>query len=144
MKTHKQKLTDCHTAYKAAKTGTRPQTQTKSISTHPVVSVPNKSEAKVLAECLHWLKQHRVFHNRHDCGAGDLGHGFATYGIKHSGDIHGILLSGVHFEVECKRGGGGRLSEGQQQRMWDVRATGGEYWVVHGVEELVHYMRGLV
>ena len=148
-RTHKQKLADCHTVYKAAKTGTRPEQQAKdrSVPTHPVVSVPNRSEAKVLTECIKWLKQHRVFHDRHDCGSG---HGHAIYGIKHSGDIHGILpcslgqTAGKHFEIEFKRGGGGRLSEGQQERMWDVRAAGGQYWVVHGVAELVHYMKGLV
>lgn len=146
MKTRKQKLTDHHTAYQAAKTGTRPKRQPKGgIPTHPVVPVvKGRSEAKVLAECIKWLKGHRVFCDRHDCGAGDLGHGFATYGIKYAGDIIGILSSGVHFEIECKRGAGGRLSKGQQERMVDVRATNGEYWVVHGLAELVHYMGGLV
>jgi len=144
MKTQKQKLAESHAAYTAAKTGTRPRTQTGSIPTHPVVSVPNKSEAKVLAECIKWLKSHRVFHNRHDCGAGDLGHGFATYGIKGSGDIHGILHDGRHFEIECKRGGGGRLSEGQQSRMAGVRATNGLYFVVHGKKELEYCMKELV
>ena len=144
-KTKRQKLAEYNTAYNAAKAGTRPRRQPKGgIQTHPVVPVPSKSEAKVLAECLKWLRGRRVFCTRHDCGAGDLGHGFATYGIKYSGDIHGILPSGIHFEVECKRGGGGVQSEGQQERMRGVRATGGQYWVVHGLDELVHYMGGLV
>jgi hypothetical protein len=101
-------------------------------------------EAGVLAECRQWLKQHRIFHDRHDCGAGDFGHGFATYGIKGAGDIIGILFDGRHFEIETKAGFGGRLSAIQQKRMVDVREVGGVYLVVHGVEELVEMMQGLV
>jgi len=146
MRTKRQKLTDTYTAYQAAKTGTRPRRQPKAgIQTRPVVDVPtNRSEAKVLAECLKWLKGHRVFCNRHDCGAGDLGYGFATYGIKYAGDIIGLLPSGIHFEVECKHGRGGTLSPGQQQRMADVRAMGGLYFVVHGVAELMYYFKELI
>lgn len=116
-----------------------------SIRTHPVVPVDeNKSEADVLADCLSWLKKHRVFHNRHDCGAGDFGYGYATYGIKNSGDIHGILKDGRHFEIETKRGSGGTQSKGQQKRMRDVRDNGGLYFVVHGIEELEYYMRDYI
>jgi hypothetical protein len=106
----------------------------------PVKGLP---ETGVLAECRKWLKQHRIFHDRHDCGAGDFGHGFATYGIVGAGDIIGILPDGIHFEIETKAGGGGRLSAVQQKRMADVQATNGVYLVVHGVEELVDMMRGL-
>lgn len=95
----------------------------------------------VLSECLKWLRQHRVFHDRHDCGSG---HGHAIYGIKFAGDIIGILPDGRHFEIECKHGKGGKQSAGQQKRMWDVRAAGGAYIVVHGVEELEYYIGRLV
>ena len=144
MKTKKQKFDDIYEVYKTVKVGERPERQAKdrSIPTHSVVAVnKGRSESKVLAECIKWLKSHRVFHNRHDCGSG---HGHAIYGIKHSGDIHGILPSGKHFEIECKQGKGGRLSAGQQERMADVQAAGGLYFVVHGVEELVFYMGDLV
>lgn len=143
MKTHKQKLTECHAAYEAAKTGQRPKWQAKdgSISTHPAVPVRDFRESTVLLACLQWLRQRRVFCNRHDCGSG---YGHAIYGIKHSGDIHGYLPDGRGFEIEVKRGKGGRLSVGQQQRMADVRATNALYFVVHGVEEIQHYMGELV
>ena len=113
-----------------------------SIQTHPVVSVNSKKlEHEVLADCLDWLKKYHVFCNRHDSGSFQNERGqWGTYGIKNSGDIHGMgAPHGTHFEVECKRGSGGRLSEGQQKRMKDVRATGALYCVVHGVEELEHY-----
>ena len=115
-----------------------------SIATHPVVAVdPSKYEADVLKECLDWLKQHHVMHNRHDCGSGDMsGAGMATYGIRSSGDIHGMLRhhSGKHFEIETKRGSGGRLSKGQQKRKRDVEYNNGLYFVVHGINELIFYM----
>ena len=144
-KSRKQKLDDSYTVYEAAKTGQRPKVRAKdgSIQTHSVVPVnKGQSEAKVLVGCLDWLKARRVFCDRHDCGSG---HGHAIYGIKHSGDIHGILSDGRHFEIEVKRGGGGRLSAGQQDRMARIHnLTVGLYFVVHGVEELEHYMGGLV
>ncbi|KKK92188.1 hypothetical protein LCGC14_2705410, partial [marine sediment metagenome] len=71
------------------------------------------------------------------------GPGHARYGIKGAGDIIGVL-SGVHFEVECKKGKGGRLSVNQQKRMRDVRAAGGVYQVVHGIPEMGHYFEGLL
>lgn len=146
--TKKQKLDNCYEAYYHAKHGTRPRRKAKdgSVPTHSVVPVDHtKSESAVLVECLRWLRAHRIFHNRHDCAMGNIsGAGIATYGIKHAGDIIGILPSGIHFEIETKRGKGGRLSKGQQDRMADVRATNGVYLVVHGVEELDFLMRGLI
>lgn len=145
--TKKQKLDNCYEVYHHAKHGTRPTRKARdgSIPTHPVVPVPDILERDVLKECIKWLKSHHIFCDRHDCGAGNVsGAGYATYGIKHAGDIHGILPNGIHLEIECKRGKGGRLSIWQQKRMADVRATNGVYLVVHGVAELEFLMKGLV
>ena len=115
-----------------------------SIRTHPVVPVnPNKFEHMVLADCLAWLKKHRVFCNRHDAGTFKNERGqWGTYGIIGSGDIHGSLRHhhGKHFEIETKRGSGGQLSMGQQKRMKNARENNALYFVVHGLEELEHYM----
>lgn len=145
--TKKQKLDNCYEAYHHTKHGTRPTRGAKdgSIPTHPVVPVPDVLEAEVLKDCKKWLTSHRIFHDRHDCGSGDLvGAGQARYGIRFAGDIIGILPNGIHFEIETKRGKGGRQSRGQQKRMVDVRATNGVYLVVHGVAELEYYWKGLV
>lgn len=138
MKTKNQKLAEAHQAYCAAKANTKPSRGAKdgSIPTHPVVPCPDLPEREVLKQCLAWLRARRVFCDRHDCGSGP---GHARYGIKGAGDIIGMVWEGTHFEVECKKGKGGRLSKDQQKRMRDVRAAGGEYWVCHGVEELEHY-----
>jgi hypothetical protein len=150
MKTRTQKLTEAHTAYQAAKQGTKPKRQSKSgIPTYPVVPCPDLPEREVLKQCLAWLRARRVFCDRHDCGSGP---GHAQYGIKGAGDIIGIMWvdyagsihHGVHFEIEVKRGRGGRLSKGQQERMRAVREAGGVYEVMHGVPELEHYFGGLV
>lgn len=144
--TRKQKFNDLANAYHQIRRGEpvkRIGTKDGSIATHPVVSVdPKKLEHEVLADCLSWLKKHHVFCNRHDAGTFQNERGqWGTYGIVNSGDIHGMgAPHGTHFEVECKRGSGGRLSIGQQKRMKDVRATGALYFVVHGVSELEHYM----
>jgi hypothetical protein len=115
-----------------------------SIPTHPVVSVdPTKSEKIVLMECLAWLNINHVKCNRHDAGTFQNKFGqYGTYGILGSGDIHGMLRhhDGKHFEIECKKGKGGRLSKAQQKRRRDVEYNNGLYFVVHGVEELIYYM----
>ena len=143
MKTKTQKLAEAHTVYTAAKTGTRPKHQTKdgSIPTKPVVPCPDLPEREVLKQCLAWLRARRVFCDRHDCGSGP---GHARYGILGAGDIIGVLSGGRHFEIECKRSKGGRLSEDQQKRKWNMRRTGGVYQVVHGIPEMEHYFKGLV
>lgn len=117
-----------------------------SIPTHPVVAVDSdKLEATILKECLLWLKKHHIFCSRNNVGAGNLGGDrFYSYGIKGGGDIMGYLPNGIGFEIECKRGSGGRQSTGQQKRMKKVQNTNALYFIVHGVEELEYYMRGLV
>ena len=145
--TRKQKLDNCYEAYHHAKHGTRPTRKAKdgSIPTRSVVPVPELPESDVLKECMIWLRCHRIFCDRHDCGGGNVsGAGYAIYGIKGGGDIMGILPDGRHLEIECKRGKGGRQSVGQQKRMADVRATNGVYLVCHGLAELGFLMKGLV
>ena len=143
--TKHQQCEEAYEAYRAAKTGTRPALAwPKPIQTKPTVLVPPRPEAEVLAGCLKWLKARRVFCDRHDCGAGDFGSGYAKYGIEGAGDIIGILPGGRHIEVECKAGHGGRLSVAQQRRMQDVRIAGGVYLVIHGAEELAEMIKGLI
>jgi hypothetical protein len=113
-----------------------------SVPTHSVVPVPPLSEADVLSQCLSWLRIRRVVCDRNNTGTGDLqGTGnIYRYGIKDAGDIMGVTPGGFHFEIECKRGAGGRLSAGQRKRMKKIRKSNGLYFVVHGVEELSHYL----
>ena len=141
-----QKFNDLANAYHQIRRGEKVKrigAKDGSIRTHAVVHIDYPGlEKRVLGDCLYWLKKHHIFHNRHDAGSFQNERGqWGTYGIKNSGDIHGMLKpDGRHFEIECKRGSGGRLSEGQQKRMKDVRKFGGLYFVVHGMEELEHYM----
>ncbi len=115
-----------------------------SIATHSVVAVdPTKPEKAVLAECLSWLQRQHMMRNRHDAGTFQNNRGqWAAYGIRGSGDIHGMLRhhGGKHFEIECKRGKGGQLSKDQQIRKRDVEYNDGLYFVVHGINELIFYM----
>ena len=142
--TKKDKLNEAAAFYNAIRTGSRPRQKRGPISTRPTIPCLAKPEWEVQAECVKWLRARRIFCDPHDCGSGDFGHGYATYGIKYSGDIHGYLPGGKGFEIECKTGKGGRLSVGQQKRMEGVRAAGGVYLVVHGVEELEYLMKGLI
>ena len=119
-----------------------------SITTKPVVPCPDESEATVKADCISWLRKHHIMCNGHGCGAGILegAHYYAVYGIKDSGDIHGMLRNhgGKHFELECKKGAGGTWSKGQRKRMRDVRYNNGLYFVIHGVPELEFYFERYV
>lgn len=150
-RTKAQKCKDYYDAFRCIREDRKMEregTKDGSIATHPVVDIlVTKAEKFVIAECLTWLKKHNVFCNRHDAGTfqnirGDWG----TYGIKGSGDIHGMLRNhdGKHFEIECKVGFGGRLSLIQQKRMRQIRENNGLYFVVHGVEELEHYFGELI
>ncbi len=117
-----------------------------SIATKPVVPVAPLPEKMVLSDCLEWLRRHRIFCNRHDAGTFQNDRGqWGAYGIKGAGDIIGIVGEyGTHLEIECKRGSGGKLSLGQQKRQKDVTHAGGLYFVVHGWQELEHYMETFV
>jgi len=138
-----QKFNDLANAYHQIKAGEKVHRigrKDGSIATKPVVPCPDLPEHEVKAACISWLRKHHIMCNGHGCGAGVLeGAGYyAVYGIKNSGDIHGVLKhrNGQHFELECKRGKGGTLSAGQIKRMHQVRDNGGLYFVVHGIPEL--------
>jgi hypothetical protein len=147
--TKAQKCNDLANAVKQINSGEKVRrigARDGSIPTHPVVACPNLPELGkdgVQDLCYKWLKKHHVFCSRHDAGSFQNERGqWGTYGIKGSGDIHGMLKNnwGKHFEIECKRGSGGRQSKKQQDRMKDVRENNGLYFVVHGVEELEYFM----
>ena len=113
----------------------------------PIVKVDSsKLEAEVLKDCMKWLRSHHIMCNRHDVGSFQNQRGmWGTYGIKGAGDIIGIIgPHGTHFEIECKRGKGGKLSMEQQQRMMKVKNNHGLYFIVHGVEELRYYFEDLL
>jgi hypothetical protein len=142
-KSKKDKLAEAHTLYTAAKKGRPPKRGAKdgSIPTRAVVPCPDLPEREVLKQCLAWLRARRVFCDRHDCGSGP---GHARYGIKGAGDIIGILDKGRHFEVETKKGKGGRLSMDQQKRKWNIFLAGADYFIVHGIPEMEYYFKGLI
>ena len=126
--------------WKAVREGREPVVANKddSVSTKPIVNVPLLLEADVLSNCLSWLRGRRVMADRLNNGAGILADTgmYATYGIVGGGDIIAILPGGIHCEIECKAGRGGRLSVEQQKRRERVLAAGGKYFVVHGIAEL--------
>jgi len=148
-RTKAQKLKDYYDAFKCIREDRkvkREGTKDGSIATHSVVNVrPYCSEKLVLAECLAWLKGKRIICNRNNVGAGEMGaSGFYSYGIRGAGDIIGLLKTGQHFEIEVKRGAGGRLSLEQQKRMRQIKENNGLYFVVHGISELEYFMGDLI
>lgn len=146
--TKDDKFRDLHDAYRCLKEGKpvkRSGAKDGSIATHPVVPVIDHAEFVVLRKCMNWLRQHGILCNRNNTGAGQMGtSGFYSYGIKNGGDIIGLLPTGQHFEIEVKRGKGGRLSKGQQKRRSDITKNNGIYLVVHGVPELEFYFGGSI
>ena len=143
-RTRRQQYGDYADAIKAMREGQpvkRQRAKDGSIPTQPIVPVPILSESVILKQCLEWLKEHGILANRNNVGSGQMGEsGFYSYGIKNAGDIVGLLSTGQHFEIEVKRGSGGRLSESQQKRMRDIRDSNGLYLVVHGIPELEYYL----
>lgn len=138
-----QKFNDLANAVKQMRKGEpvrRIGAKDRSIQTHPVIDVPDVLEKIILQDCLDWLRKKKIVCDRNNTGAGEMGtSGFYNYGIKNGGDIIGLTEQGIHFELECKRGRGGRLSIGQQKRMQIIRNNGGTYLVIHGWQELEYY-----
>ena len=143
-----QKFGDYFDAFKAIRDGRKVKrsiAKDGSIPTHPVVPVPDLLEAKILKNCMKWLKANKILANRNNVGCGMVGEsGFYSYGIIGGGDVIGCLPNGQHFEIECKRGRGGRLSLRQQKRMRDIRKNNGIYYVIHGLAEIEYYFRELI
>ena len=141
--TKQQKFADIARAVKDIREGRpvkRYGARDGSIATHPIVPVQDLPERDVVKQCLKWLKKHHIFCNRHDAGSFQNIEGtWGTYGMKGAGDIIGLTRQGIHFEIECKAGKGGRLSLGQQKRKRDILANNGIYLIIHGVEELKQY-----
>jgi len=138
-----QKIGDYFDAYKCLQGDRkvkRSRAKDGSIPTHPVVVCPDVPESEVLSDCLAWLQVHGIMCDRHECGTVQYDVGvFVAYGIKGAGDIMGCLKSGIHFEIETKKGAGGRLSLGQQKRWRKVQESNGLYLVIHGLVELIYY-----
>lgn len=141
-RTVKQRCHDYFDVFRCIKEGRRVKRSMNkdgSIKTVPVIPCPDVLESVVQQECLDWLRANGIMCDRHDCGTGDFGFGIRQYGIKSAGDIIGCLKNGKHFEIECKKGKGGRLSSGQQKRWRKVEENNGMYLVIHGIEELIYY-----
>ena len=143
-----QKFGDYFDAFKAIQAGTKVKrsiAKDGSIPTHPVVPVPDLLEAKILKNCMKWLKANKILANRNNVGCGMVGEsGFYSYGIIGGGDIIGCLPNGLHYELELKKGKGGRLSIGQQKRMKKCHNTNAFYFIIHGLPELEHYFKELI
>ena len=132
----KKQFNKIATGYHQLKHGDRPHQVSDSILTKPTIPVPDKPEAEVLAECLTWLKEHRIQAWRMNVGAGVLGGTFAKFGIVGSADITGILPDGRRLEIEAKKGKGGWLSEEQLKYKKNIQENRGVYLIVHGLAEL--------
>ena len=148
-RTKAQQYTDIADAVKCINEGRKVKRSTYkdgSIPTKPIVPVADLPEKQVVKDCIEWLRQHRIMCNRHDAASFQNDRGqWGVYGIKGAGDIIGMVGDyGTHFELECKAGKGGRLSPGQQKRQKDVNRANGLYYIVHGVEELKHFMEWLI
>lgn len=149
-RTRAQQYADLADAVKCINKGMKVKRSTHkdgSIPTRPVVPVdPDRPEKEVVKDCILWLRRHRIMCNRHDTASFQNDRGqWGVYGIKGAGDIIGIIPpEGIHLEVECKAGKGGRLSLLQQKRMKDVKYVGGMYCIVHGVSELEYYLKDYV
>ena len=142
--TRKQKYNDLANVIGQIRRGEKVKrigTKDGSIRTHPMVPVDSKKlEYEVKADCIEWLRKRHIFCNSHGCGSFINEHGQQRmYGIVNSGDIHGLNKQGIHFELETKRGSGGRLSKGQQKRKQKIQKNNGIYLIIHGWQELEYY-----
>lgn len=99
-------------------------------------------ESTVLAECLEWLAQRRVFAWRNNTGAFAVDRRYIRYGHPGSSDILGVYR-GRFLAIEVKSPTG-KQSPDQKifQRM--VEKNGGIYLLVRSVDELADAMHPLM
>lgn len=138
----RDKKRDLFDAYKCLREGRKVKRSGRKdggVPTHPTLPCANAPEAIVLENCLRALKQLGLVHNRNNVGTGIIsGSGqIYSYGVKNAGDILGMFRNGIHFEIECKHGKGGVLSQGQQIRMKQVRDSNGVYIIAHSSAEML-------
>lgn len=140
--TKKQKFADFHDAMKCLKREEKPRrlngrAKDGSLPTKPAIEIANpKSERDVLDECKAWLEARGCMVNRLNNGSFCTAGGWRRYGILGGGDLLGCTRDGRHFEIEVKKGRGGRLRVEQQRRRDKCLAHNAIYLVVHDVEEL--------
>lgn len=114
-----------------------------SIGTKPCVPCPDLPEGEVTKLCIEWLKRHGCRIKRLNNAAGHLIlpsgviRDYQTYGIVGGGDFIGMFPDGRHFEVEFKKGKGGRQSRAQVEHMKWVLEGSGIYVIIHGIPECV-------
>lgn len=118
------------------KEGREKTTTVKDIRTKPLYK-SGKTESKVLAACMRWLKKQQIYARRNNAGFGDIGGTGRPffYGIRDAGDII-ACVNGRYVEIECKHGNGGLWRIRQQQHAEYVKKSGGYYFVVHNTDEL--------
>jgi hypothetical protein len=114
--------------------------------TKPLFEKSSQLEKVVQAQCFKWLAQRQILVRRNNVGFGSIGNDgrMYQYGIKDAADLICCLPGGLYCEIECKRGSGGTWSINQQKHAEKVKASGGLYYIVHGVDELEFYLKPIL
>jgi hypothetical protein len=97
------------------------------------------SESVIVAQCLEWLALHRVFAWRNNTGAGRIDGRWIRYGHPGSGDILGILPSGLFLSVECKTPTG---RQAKQQKLFQkmIERNCGVYILARNAADLERHL----
>jgi hypothetical protein len=97
------------------------------------------SESVIVTQCLEWLALRRVFAWRNNTGACKLDGRWIRYGHPGSGDILGILPSGLFLSVECKAPAG---RQSKQQKLFQkmIERNGGVYILARSAGELERHL----
>lgn len=101
-------------------------------------------ESFVVSSCLRYLKANGVMCWRNNTGALEKDGRLVRFGTKGSADIIGVLDGGRFLAVECKREGGGVLSEAQEAFLRRARERGALALAVCSLAELKEKTRGLL
>lgn len=107
------------------------------------------SEARVLKDCLQFLKLKGIFHYRQNTGAfvNKKNNRFMRFGVVGGSDIVAIFegdkkgcKKGCFFAIEVKRPGNGVLSASQMDYLTQVKRAGGVIAVVESVSDLEKHL----
>lgn len=76
-------------------------------------------------------------------GEGEFRGAWIKFGVEGGADISGILVGGKRFELEVKTGKA-RQQKNQIYFQDMIRMYGGEYKVVHSIDEALGWLNGVV
>ena len=102
---------------------------------------PKEKESDIQHAVLQYLSLKGIFHYRNSVGAFKTERGFYRFGAVGSGDIIAVI-GGIYVAIEIK-GTGKSQTPAQETFQANLEHAGGQYWLIHSLDELINKLETL-